>query len=135
MKIKAIAHVCVISKDLTETLQFYKDVLGFEKTFDFIRDDRIVGHYMKVNDESFVEIFEDKDFNNESSRLKHICFETDNIEELCKHIKAKGVEATDVKMGADQSYQFWIKDPNGVSIEFHQYTENSSQKTQKDARI
>ena len=27
----------------------------------------------------------------------------------------------------DQSWQIWIEDPNGIRIEFHEYTEKSMQ--------
>ncbi|OGV68596.1 MAG: hypothetical protein A3K19_11515 [Lentisphaerae bacterium RIFOXYB12_FULL_65_16] len=42
---------------------------------------------------------------------------------------------TDKKLGADQSWQFWVTDPGGVRIEFHQHTENSSQRTGKDCIV
>jgi len=49
-----------------------------------------------------------------------------------KQIKSEGYETTDKIMGADNSWQFWATDPDGVKIEFHEYTENSCQSTKKD---
>jgi hypothetical protein len=40
-----------------------------------------------------------------------------------------GYETTEKKLGSDQSWQIWTTDPNGVRIEFHQYTADSSQRT------
>jgi len=37
MKIKAIAHVCLRTKDLDPLLRFYRDMLGFEPQFNFTR--------------------------------------------------------------------------------------------------
>jgi hypothetical protein len=30
-------------------------------------------------------------------------------------------------MGHDQSWQAWLADPNGITIELHEYTDKSSQ--------
>jgi hypothetical protein len=38
-------------------------------------------------------------------------------------------------MGADDSLQFWIQDPNGLDIEFQQYTEHSSQFTGRNVEV
>jgi hypothetical protein len=38
-------------------------------------------------------------------------------------------------MGADNSLQFWIQDPNGLDIEFQQYPEHSSQFTGKNVEV
>ncbi len=40
-----------------------------------------------------------------------------------------------MKLGADGSRQFWMKDPNGMAIEFHQYNENSSQLTGQGVEV
>ena len=40
---------------------------------------------------------------------------------------ARGVEATDPKLGSDHAWQSWIKDPEGNAIELHAYTPQSWQ--------
>ena len=42
-------------------------------------------------------------------------------------MKNCGVAITDKEMGAANSWQAWITDPNGVKIELHQYTKKSCQ--------
>ena len=46
-----------------------------------------------------------------------------------------GFSPGDIKMGADQSLQFWIKDPSGVDVEFHQYSEQSAQLTGRNVEV
>ena len=41
----------------------------------------------------------------------------------------------ELKMGADHTPQFWMKDPNGMDLEFQQYTERSSQFTGRDVEV
>jgi hypothetical protein len=39
------------------------------------------------------------------------------------------------KIGADNSWQLWCKDPTGIDMEFHQYTETSAQLTGADCIV
>lgn len=38
-----------------------------------------------------------------------------------------GVEVGDITFGSDQSWQAWLKDPDGNNIELHGYTPESKQ--------
>ena len=59
--------------------------------------------------------------------LHHFCLETENIQAARDALLAAGYTAGEIKMGADHSLQFWVKDPSGVDVEFHQYTAQSAQ--------
>ena len=135
MNITAFAHVCISSKDLEKTREFYCDVLGFEKSFNFIKDGEKAGFYLKVSNRSFLEFFKDLKDYNDNSHLRHLCFETKDIKIFREHVINKGVEASEITKGGDQSYQFWVKDPDGVNIEFHEYTPESSQLTGNEVEI
>ena len=43
------------------------------------------------------------------------------------HLRGRGVEVSDPKLGSDQSWQAWITDPDGNRIELHDYTAESWQ--------
>ena len=51
------------------------------------------------------------------------------------HLIEKGYEVTEKKLGADESWQTWVTDPSGVRIEFHEYTEKSTQITGEDCIV
>ena len=53
--------------------------------------------------------------------------EVDDIERLVIVLRERGVPATPVKMGEDNSWQSWIADPDGNQIELHCYTPKSKQ--------
>lgn len=129
--IKALAHLCILSTDLDRTRDFYCRILGLSPGFDFLRDGRLFGFYIKINDRQFIEVFKtDDDPAGRTSRLiTHLCLETDDIDALRSHLESSGVTVTEKKLGADQSWQIWCKDPDGTDIEFHQYTPASSQLT------
>ncbi len=136
MSIKSLAHVCIKSTDLDATTQFYCDTLGMKRLFDFTRKGKVIGFYMKADNTTFVEVFEAGEVTPiETQVLNHLCLETDDIAALQKSLAGRGLAPGEVKMGADNSYQFWMKDPNGMSIEFHQYTDKSSQFTGESVEV
>lgn len=45
---KALAHVCLLSRDLNRTLEFYTETLGLSKGFDFVRNGALFGFYLRV---------------------------------------------------------------------------------------
>jgi catechol 2,3-dioxygenase-like lactoylglutathione lyase family enzyme len=136
MSIKSLAHVCLKSADLDATDNFYCGALGMQRLFDFTRNGKVIGFYMKADNTSFIEVFAaDQVTPIEQQVLNHLCLETDDIVALQKALAARGLQPGEVKMGADNSYQFWMKDPNGMSIEFHQYTDTSSQFTGESVEV
>ncbi len=128
--IKALAHLCLETTDLEKTDWFYCTVLGLTRQFDFIKEGNLFGYYIKINEGNFIEVFE-RTAAAEQPRplITHFCLEVDDINELEAQLNKHGVENWGKKLGADHSWQLWTKDPNGVAIEFHQYTADSCQFT------
>lgn len=134
--IKALAHLCIFTKDLQGTKTFYCDTLGFQHHFDFLKDGQLFGFYLQVAPQQFVEFFKvalDAEFG--SPRVHHLCFEVDDIDAQREKLLKAGVEVTAKKLGCDQTWQCWCKDPNGVDIEFQQYTPKSAQFTRTDCIV
>ncbi len=127
--LKTIAHTCIKSSDLDRTLDFYCGGLGLERQFNFTRKGRVIGFYLKVSERTFIEVFETKEIvrTEANSSLGHYCLETDDMEAVRQRLVDRGFAPGEIKMGVDQSRQFWITDPSGVPIEFHEYTEHSAQ--------
>ena len=137
MSIKSVAHVCIKTTELEKTGRFYCEALGMKKQFNFTKNGRVTGFYLKASGNTFVEVFEvpDPQASNTNGCLSHFCLETDSIEKLRQKLIDAGYEPRPISLGCDQSYQCWIKDPNGIDMEFHQYTAESSQATGKDVEI
>jgi len=136
MSIKSLAHVCIKSPDLDATTAFYCGALGMKRLFDFTRQGKVIGFYMKADNTTFIEVFAAGEVTPiEQQVLNHLCLETDDIVALQKALAARGLDPGDVKMGVDHSYQFWMKDPHGMAIEFHQYTDTSAQFTGEPVEV
>ena len=131
--IKAMAHICISTKDLDKTEKFYCSCLGLSKKFNFIRDGKVFGYYLQINKNNFIEFFQADALSSEDKpKVMHFCLEVDDIDKAIEKIRSCGVSISDKKTGSDNSWQAWLTDPNGVSIELHQYTNKSSQLTGND---
>lgn len=130
MSIKSVAHVCLKSTDLDATSEFYCGALGMKRMFDFTRQGKVVGFYLKAANATFIEVFHTAEIEKiDKQVLNHFCLEVDSIEVVRQSLVERGYAAGDIKLGCDRSYQFWMKDPNGMDIEFHEYTDKSAQRT------
>ena len=131
----ALAHVAIETHDLEKTELFYCGVLRLKKQFSFLKNGKQVGFYIKVSDRSFLEVFQTENMPAGKSALTHYCFETDNIEQAHNYLCSVGISTSEINKGCDSTLQFWFEDPNGIAMEFHQYTYESSQLTGKSVEI
>jgi catechol 2,3-dioxygenase-like lactoylglutathione lyase family enzyme len=128
--IKSLAHVCMQSKDIEKTEAFYCGVLGLQKVFDFTWQGKRNGFYMKTANETFIEVFQIGDVGwTDRQSLHHFCLETDALADLHRDLIARGYEPGPMKLGADRTSQFWMKDPGGFDVEFQEYRADSSHRT------
>lgn len=126
--ITTLAHICLNVHDLASTRAFYGELLGLPVAFEFERKGKPFGFYLKVDERHFIEVFlSDKTPVEGPTRIAHFCLETSDLQGLRARLTAAGHSCTDPKLGADNSWQFWCKDPDDNNIEFHHYTEDSRQ--------
>src|SRR4051812_24173145 len=119
--IKALAHVCIFSKDLDRSREFYCGALGLRRHFDFFKGGALFGFYLQVSAGQFIEVFKTEASEEiRRQRIHHLCLEVENIDELRDTLIKHGVEVTAKKLGCDQTWQCWCKDPDGVDVEFQQ---------------
>jgi catechol 2,3-dioxygenase-like lactoylglutathione lyase family enzyme len=136
MSIKSLAHVCIKTTDLDATAKFYCGALGMTKFFDFTRRGEVIGFYMKATNETFVEVFlADEVQKIDKQVLGHFCLETASLKDLRAKLTAEGYTPGEITMGADHTPQFWMKDPNGMDLEFQEYTEQSAQITGQPVEV
>ena len=132
----SIAHLCIYTKDLEATRRFYCEGLGMKKVFDFTLNGSLYGFYMEMAAGNYIEVFHSNSFSDTNSgAMRHLCLETDNIKNARKRLTDAGIDTTEITKGCDNTYQFWFKDPNGIDIELHQYTDQSSQLTGQNCEV
>jgi len=126
--IKQLAHVCIQTNDLAESQRFYFEILDMDKVFEFVKDDELYGFYAGSGNTTFIEVFKhDGEINAPQPAILHVCLEVEDIDAFISSVKGNGWPVEDKKMGADNTWQTWLKDPDGIDIEVQQYTDESSQ--------
>ncbi|MEX2607993.1 MAG: VOC family protein [Kiritimatiellia bacterium] len=133
--IHQLAHVCITTPDLDATVRFYRDILGLDVTFHFLRNGEKIGCYFHAGSQTFLECFTRTDNTVTKGDITHFCLQTKDIQALETSLRAAGVETRSRKTGADNSHQFWCTDPNGIDIEFQEYTSESCQITGNDCHV
>jgi len=123
--IRQIAHVCIHTTDLQKTHRFYTEVLGLKEAFRFERKGEIFGYYFAMGNRTFLEVFQGEPGG--TGGIKHLAIEVDDMDGMIVRLRGHGVEIGEKKRGADRTWQVWLNDPNGVRIEFHEYTDESLQ--------
>jgi lactoylglutathione lyase/glyoxylase I family protein len=136
MSILSVAHACIKTASLERTASFYCDALGLTRQFDFTRKGKVIGFYLKASNETFIEVFLAAEVENSDARcLNHFCLESDDLEALSRRLADLGFQPGETKTGADKTLQFWVKDPNGLPVEFQQYTPESAQRTGANVEV
>ena len=112
MKIK-VQYSTLIVKSLEESVEFYRDVLGFEEGYhtDLPHGGAIT--IMKSKDGASVELIESSDF---EVGLYSIGTDVDDLDETIRHLKDKGYETTGPVVPTSVGRMTFVLDPNGVRI-------------------
>ena len=134
--IKGLAHVCIGCTDLAAVERFYCQCLGFTKRFEFVKGGKVIGFYLQVVPNVYLEFFLADSVPAAGSPIRHVCLETDDIDGVIIRLTAHGYKVGQKSVGADHSPQVWASDaPDVVAIEFHQYTPQSCQITGKPCEV
>lgn len=104
-------------KDMKESLQFYKDIVGLDIDKKFpIESGEIV--FLGSGETKVELIFDGTDKWQGSKDGISLGFETDSLDEKMQMVKEKGIEIEGPFRPNPNTGFFFIKDPNGVKIQF-----------------
>ena len=123
--IKQLAHLCIHSSDFAATERFYFKALGLERGFTFEKEGQLFGFYIQLGNQTFIEVFQGE--SGQPGNINHLALEVDDIDAVIASLREHDFEVGEKSLGPDHSWQAWTNDPNGVRIEFHQYTDRSMQ--------
>ena len=145
----AYTHVAIKVKEEARTLAFYRDGLEFEEMFRLNHGDgRLWLAYLRITDTQYLEVFPEADGDVASkpgtNGIDHICLQVEGIEAVAERVKVNGIvicrwtetpdglqllpdPAAAPVLGKDGNMQFWVKDPDGIRIEFMEIAHDSLQ--------
>jgi len=122
-RITGISHVGYFVSNLSASLVFWHDFLGFDESYELKKpgSDEVQIAFIKINDHQHIELFNEPP-TNPPNMMSHICFTVDNVEQMKAYLRSQGI---DVKAGNGAKtragdYAFEVKDPDGMLVEFVQ---------------
>ena len=114
----SLDHVTIITKNLTETINFYINILGMEidnnrPPFNF------EGAWLSLNKRPIVHIIlKDTHINSsEQPTLDHIAFRAINIKKIKTHLENSNISYEEKFTPDNKVHQIFTIDPNGIKIE------------------
>ncbi len=121
-----IDHVAYRVRDLDASLRFYRDLLGFELLLVHDRDGAPWLHYLRVSDNTFLELFaggkHPLEIDEHTIGPMHLCLRTDDLDATLRQLDARGLPIDgQPNAGPLGNRNFWIEDPDGNSIEIVQH--------------
>jgi catechol 2,3-dioxygenase-like lactoylglutathione lyase family enzyme len=125
-KIVGVSHITVKSDSLETARKFYSGVVGLAEAFKTVDPEtKAELTAFKINDKQYVEVLPELKTETES-RLIRIGFETDDARKLRDYLASKGVAVpSKVSKDANGNWSLVVKDPEGNSVQFVQYTSGS----------
>ena len=128
MQIKRLSHISLHTTDLEAIERFYVGILGFEIAHEFrnLAGERY-GFFLHAGGGTFLEFFQASEVSRNEDHLRHICFETDDIEAFADRVRSRGIGDVTIKRGrTDKVLQFFFTDPDGTQIEIQQHDDQSA---------
>ncbi|MBX7233725.1 MAG: VOC family protein [Caldilineales bacterium] len=125
-----LAHLALAAHDLDRSLSFYA-LLGLHEAFRLHHPDgRLMLVYLHVAGDRFIEVFPGgpaPDANRTGSFM-HLCLLSDDLHADVERLRGLGVVIEqEPKVGLDDNWQAWIRDPDGNAIELMQLASTSPQ--------
>jgi len=127
LKLNRVHHIAIICSDYEISKQFYSEVLGLKIVHEVFRAERnsykldleVAGQYQ-------IELFSflnppPRPSRPESTGLRHLAFEVNDIEEAIRHINAHHVITEPIRIDEFTGKRFtFFADPDGLPIEFYE---------------
>lgn len=91
--------------------------------------------YIEIAPHQYIELFhtdgqdlkEDRDLS-DAYGFQHICIEVEDIHKAWDAVTSNGIKPdTEIALGPDGAYQFWLTDPDGNRLELMEYTDKALQ--------
>lgn len=140
-RITGISHAAFYVTDMARARAFYEGFLGYASPFSIPRKNGGELVWIKINDRQTVELFPGSEVSPEADRLFHIAVETDDAEAMRVYLASKGVVVPEkTAVGKIGNKNYFIKDPNGNTVEIVEYmpdgwTKREAGKFLPDTRI
>ena len=120
-----IHHISLTVKDLESSIDFYTRHFGLSVAHQFEKKDAGAKAVFLGAGNSFIELFsfDEKKIGEitglDTTGIKHVAFQTEDINAEHARLLAEGLECKPIKDGASRGKYFFTHDPDGNQIEIY----------------
>ena len=138
--VAGLSHAAVRTRNITDSVRFYTEVLGMEEAFRMYGEDGAPATvYLYIAPGQYLELFANGTREGISGPdvigVCHLCLMTKDIQKSFEAVKkAGGPLDSEVKRGGSKCLMFWTHDPDGTQIEVMEMPPESLQ-AQADRRL
>ena len=122
-----IHHIAIICSDYQRSKKFYTEVLGLSILAEHFRKERNSFKLdLALNDQYIIELFSFPDpppriSGPEATGLRHLAFESDNIENDIAFLAEKGIHCETIRVDGFTGKRFtFFQDPDGLPLELYE---------------
>ena len=127
ISINKVHHIALICSDYQKSKTFYTEVLGLQIIREIYREERESYKLdLSLNGIYILELFSfpnppKRPSRPESTGLRHLAFEVDNLDETILFLSTKNVESEAIRIDETTHKRFtFIADPDELPIEFYE---------------
>jgi len=127
MMFKKMHHIAIICSNYQRSKDFYVNILGFRIVREIYRKERDSYKLdLALNEGYLIELFSfpippKRPSFPESTGLRHLAFEVDNIDNVVFSLKAKGVDVEPLRLDPYTGKRFtFFKDPDDLPLEIYE---------------
>ena len=125
--LKHVHHIAIICSDYGKSKHFYTEVLGLEVIREVYREKRLSYKLdLALNGRYIIELFSFPDppkrgSGPESTGLRHLAFEVEDIEAAVAELTGKGVQTEPVRIDEGTGKKFtFFRDPDNLPLELYE---------------
>ncbi len=127
MQLSKVHHIAIICSNYERSLEFYVSVLGLRVIAEHYREKRqSYKTDLALGDEYVIELFSfpsppPRPTNPEAVGLRHIAFQTDDLDSVVAELDAKGIMHEEVRVDEYTGRRFFfMRDPDDLPIEVYE---------------
>ena len=119
-------HVGVAVEDMEESVGFYTETMGFERTFALENEaGKATLVQLKVGENTFLELNPANEYLRPG--LTHLGIQVEDIESVRAMYAGRGASPTETRTSGSSALFSYIVDPQGIPIELSEYPPDSAQ--------
>lgn len=112
-----VKHVTLRVNNMEESIKFYETVTELTVSRHFTEGSAEVAFLTNGEGETEIELLYISEGQKYEGKGIFICFETNKLDEMHKHVQDLGLNPSPIQMPGDGTNYFYVYDPNGVSIQ------------------